>query len=53
MPTTEEAHELEQSRNRPVLITESVNVDERGMPVEFGVCLFASDWVQILVEPSD
>jgi GntR family phosphonate transport system transcriptional regulator len=51
MPTGEEAGELRQPRNRPVLVTESVNVDPRGTPVEFGVCLFASDWVQILVEP--
>ncbi|WP_338668777.1 phosphonate metabolism transcriptional regulator PhnF [Pseudodesulfovibrio methanolicus] len=51
MPTGEEAGELRQPRNRPVLVTESVNVDETGVPVEFGVCLFASDWVQILVEP--
>jgi GntR family phosphonate transport system transcriptional regulator len=51
MPTTEEAGELRQPRNRPVLVTESVNVAENGVPVEFGVCLFASDWVQILVEP--
>jgi GntR family phosphonate transport system transcriptional regulator len=51
MPTGEEAGELSQPRNRPVLVTESVNVDPSGTPVEFGVCLFASDWVQILVEP--
>lgn len=51
MPTAEEARELEQPRSRPVLITESVNVDPAGVPVEFGVCHFASDWVQILVEP--
>ncbi|MCJ2165282.1 MULTISPECIES: phosphonate metabolism transcriptional regulator PhnF [unclassified Pseudodesulfovibrio] len=50
MPTAEEARELAQPKTRPVLITESVNVDESGVPVEFGVCLFASDWVQILVE---
>lgn len=53
MPTTEEAKHLQQPKNRPVLITESVNVDTTGVPVEFGVCLFASDWVQILVEPSE
>lgn len=51
MPSGEEARELGQPRNRPVLVTESVNVDESGVPVEFGICLFASDWVQILVEP--
>ena len=50
MPTAEEAGELRQPKTRPVLVTESVNVDEHGAPVEFGVCLFASDWVQILVE---
>ncbi|EGB15442.1 phosphonate C-P lyase system transcriptional regulator PhnF, GntR family [Pseudodesulfovibrio mercurii] len=50
MPTAEEARELRQPRTRPVLVTESVNVDPSGVPVEFGVCLFASDWVQILVE---
>jgi len=50
MPTAEEARELRQARTRPVLVTESVNVDASGEPVEFGVCLFASDWVQILVE---
>lgn len=53
MPTTEEARELRQPKSRPVLITESLNVDESGRPVEFGVCLFASDWVQILVESSE
>ncbi|WP_207263644.1 phosphonate metabolism transcriptional regulator PhnF [Desulfovibrio sp. Huiquan2017] len=50
MPTAGEARELRQPRSRPVLVTESVNEDPSGVPVEFGVCLFASDWVQILVE---
>lgn len=52
MPSGEEARELRQPRTRPVLITESINVDRFNVPVEFGVCLFASDWVQILVESS-
>lgn len=50
MPTAEEARILDQARSRPVLVTESVNVDPAGDPVEFGVCLFASDWVQLVVE---
>jgi GntR family phosphonate transport system transcriptional regulator len=50
MPTAQEARELGQPKTRPVLITESVNVDARGVPVEFGVSLFASDWVQIVVD---
>lgn len=52
MPSSEEARELSQPKSRPVLITESINVDPSGIPVEFGLCLFASDWVQILVESS-
>ncbi len=52
IPSGEEARELRQPKNRPVLVTESVNVDRFGVPVEFGVCHFASDWVQILVESS-
>lgn len=50
MPTAAEARNLDQARTRPVLITESVNVDALGRPVEFGVCLFAGERVQILVE---
>ncbi|QGY39201.1 phosphonate metabolism transcriptional regulator PhnF [Pseudodesulfovibrio cashew] len=52
MPSRDEARELQQPRTRPVLVTESVNVDTDGVPVEFGICLFASDWVQLVVEPS-
>ncbi|CCH47907.1 phosphonate metabolism transcriptional regulator PhnF [Pseudodesulfovibrio piezophilus] len=52
MPTAEEARELGQPKTRPVLITESVNVIGDGKPIEYGVCLFASDWVQIVVESS-
>lgn len=52
MPTTAEAEALCQPRTRPVLVTESVNVDDSGAPVEYGICTFASDWVQIVVEPS-
>ncbi len=52
-PTSEEATELRQPRNRPVLVTESINVDLNGVPVEFGICLFASDWVQIIIESSE
>ena len=53
MPTAEEARELGQPKTRPVLITESINIDSTGVPVEFGICLFASDWVQIVVESSE
>ena len=51
MPTAEEARHLAQPRSRPVLISESVNVDERERPIEFGIAVFASDWVQLVIEP--
>ena len=50
LPDTEEARLLRQSRNRPVLVTEAVNADSDGEPIEFGIARFASDRVQILVE---
>jgi GntR family phosphonate transport system transcriptional regulator len=52
MPSAEEARALGQPRTRPVLITESINVDAGNVPLEFGVTLFASDWVQIVVDSS-
>ena len=50
LPTLEEAKLLGQSRHRPVLVSESVNVDGAGVPVEYGLTRFASDWVRIVVE---
>ena len=41
---------LRQPRNRPVLVTESVNVDSDRTPIEFGIARFAPDRVQIVVE---
>ena len=50
MPEEEEARLLAQPRNRPVLITESVNVDEAGTPIEYGLARFAADRVQFVFE---
>ena len=50
MPEEEEARLLAQPRNRPVLITESVNVDEAGLPIEYGMARFAADRVQFVFE---
>jgi GntR family phosphonate transport system transcriptional regulator len=50
MPTPEEAALLQQSRARPVLVTESVNVDASGTPVEFGVARYAAARTQLVVE---
>lgn len=51
MPTTEDARQLEMPKNRPMLVTEGINVDGEGNRIEFSVSKFCSDWVQILVEP--
>jgi GntR family phosphonate transport system transcriptional regulator len=50
MPTPEEATLLEQSRTRPVLVTEAVNVDPQGQPVEVSSGCYASGRVQIVAE---
>ncbi|WP_142848211.1 phosphonate metabolism transcriptional regulator PhnF [Telmatospirillum sp. J64-1] len=50
MPTAEDAHHLQQPRNRPILVTESVNIDDKGKIVEYGMTRFASDWVQLVIE---
>lgn len=50
MPVSLEAGHLRMPRNRPILVTESVNIDSRGIPIEFGITRFSSDWVQLVVE---
>lgn len=49
MPSPEEARKLRQPRNRPLLRSESVNVDLQGRPMEYGVTLFAGDRVQFVI----
>jgi len=51
MPDSEEARLLRTPKTRPILVTESVNVDGDGKPIEFGVARFAGDRVQIVFEP--
>ncbi len=50
LPDANEATSLQQPRSRPILVTESVNVDTAGTPIEFGIARFASDRVQIIFE---
>lgn len=50
LPRGNDAEVLRQPRNRPVLVTEGVNVDAEGRPVELTITRWASDWVQIVVE---
>lgn len=47
--SAEEARLLELPRGRPVLVTEGVNIDDSGIPVEFSVARFAADRVQLVV----
>ena len=48
-PTADEIRRLALPRGRPVLVTESINVDNVGAPTEFGIARFAADRMQIVV----
>ena len=50
MPTDEEAAQLRQARNRPILAVESVNVDQTGAPVQFSRTRFAADRTQLIFQ---
>jgi GntR family transcriptional regulator, phosphonate transport system regulatory protein len=50
MPTGDEARLLSMPRNRPLVVTEGVNVDGAGARVEYCLTKFAGDLVQVLVE---
>lgn len=50
--TTEEAGLLGLARNRPVLETRSVNEDEHGVPVDYGVARYAGERVQLVIKSS-
>ncbi|HUN50493.1 MAG TPA: phosphonate metabolism transcriptional regulator PhnF, partial [Candidatus Sulfotelmatobacter sp.] len=47
---SEEARLLHLPKNRPVLVSESVNIDAAGKPLEYGLARFAGDRVQLVVE---
>lgn len=46
LPTAQEARLLNQSRGQPVLVSESVNVNLDGIPIEYVVARFAGQRVQ-------
>lgn len=50
LPDADDARHLQQSRSRPVLRTDAVNVDGDGRPIEFGRARFAADRIQLLVD---
>jgi GntR family phosphonate transport system transcriptional regulator len=49
-PTTEEARLLGLPRYRPVLETRSVNVDELGVPVDFGITRYGGDKIELVIK---
>jgi GntR family phosphonate transport system transcriptional regulator len=51
LPQGMEADILKMPKNRPLLITESLDVDDAGAPIGYGVSRFASDRVQLFVQP--
>jgi GntR family phosphonate transport system transcriptional regulator len=52
-PTAPEVELLRMARNRPVLVTENVNVDRAGVVVEFSVGCYPTPRVQIVFEPGE
>lgn len=50
LPTSEEAELLAQSRNRPVLVSEAVNVDPAGEVVDVTISRYAAGRMQLVVE---
>lgn len=51
LPRKEVAMQLNQSTATPILYVESVYVDGDGVPIEYGISRFASNAVQLLIEP--
>ena len=51
LPSEHEAGLLRMPRNRPLLITENINVDDSGAVVEFGIGRYPTPRVQIVFEP--
>lgn len=51
LPSPAEAGLLHTPRNRPLLVTENVNVDQHGAVIEYGVASYPTPRVQIVFEP--
>lgn len=50
LPTAHEAHYLRVPGSHPVLITEAVNVDESGRPIEYGIARVAATRANIVID---
>ncbi len=51
LPDLREAELLDTPRNRPLLVTESINVDGDGGVIEYGIARYPTPRVQIVFEP--
>jgi GntR family phosphonate transport system transcriptional regulator len=51
LPSGDEAELLRMPRNRPLLLTENINVDRAGQVVEFAIGRYPTPRVQIVFEP--
>jgi GntR family phosphonate transport system transcriptional regulator len=51
MPLPQESALLRMPRNRPLLVTENINVDPAGVVTEYGVARYPTPRVQIVFEP--
>ena len=51
LPSAEEAELLRMPRNRPLLVTENINVDRAAAVVEFSISRYPTPRVQIVFEP--
>lgn len=50
LPEAEDAKALKQPASKPVLVVESINVDEQNQPVQFCIARFVADRMQIVFE---
>jgi GntR family transcriptional regulator, phosphonate transport system regulatory protein len=53
MPTPRECDLLEQPASRPVLVSDAINVDDKGRTIEFGITIFIADRVRIKMDNAD
>ncbi len=50
MPEPDEARQLRMPAARPLLVTESVNIDPLGRPIEYGIAHFVADRIQLVID---
>jgi GntR family transcriptional regulator, phosphonate transport system regulatory protein len=50
MPTAHETRLLQQPRSKPVMVSEVINIDLQGVPVELGIARWAAERVEFFVQ---